>query len=146
MTIERMDHVGIVVEDFAAAVAFFEALGLELQGEMPVGGEIVDRIIGLEGVQAQIAMLRTPDRHGCIELTKFHAPTSGAADEPPAPANALGIRHITFAVDDLEAVLTRLRDHGGELVGEVQAYGGSYTLCYVRGPAGIIVELAQRTV
>lgn len=145
MTVERMDHVGIVVEDIAAAIAFFTALGLEVQGEMPVGGEVVDRIIGLEGVQAQIAMLRTPDGHGCIELTQFQAPAAEGGDEPLAPANALGIRHVTFAVDDLDATLKRLRDQGGELVGEVQSYGGSYTLCYVRGPAGIIVELAQRT-
>jgi catechol 2,3-dioxygenase-like lactoylglutathione lyase family enzyme len=144
MTVERMDHVGIVVEDIAEAMAFFTALGLEVQGEMPVGGEIVDRIIGLEGVQARIAMLRTPDGHGCIELTQFQTPASVDGDQH-APANALGIRHITFAVDDLEAALTRLRDHGAELVGDVEAYGGSYTLCYVRGPAGIIVELAQRT-
>lgn len=144
MTVERMDHVGIVVADIAEAIAFFTALGLEVQGEMRVGGEMVDSITGLEGVQAQIAMLRTPDGHGCIELTQFHAPVSAGGDQR-APANALGIRHITFAVDDLNAVLTSLRDHGGELVGEVQAYGGTYTLCYVRGPAGIIVELAERT-
>jgi catechol 2,3-dioxygenase-like lactoylglutathione lyase family enzyme len=141
-----MDHVGIVVNDLPAAIAFFVELGLEVLGEAPVGGEIVDRIIGLEGVEAAIAMLGTPDGHGRLELTQFRAPASAREDgDQRAPANATGIRHITFAVDDIEAVLTRLRPHGAELVGTIESYGGTYTLCYVRGPAGIIVELAQRT-
>ncbi len=143
MTIERMDHVGIVVEDLADAVAFFVELGLELQGEAPVEGDWVDRIVGLEGVRAQIAMLQTPDGHGRVELAKFHSPSSGGGHQR-APANAPGIRHVTFAVDDVDAVLARLRAWGAELVGELGRYQDSYRLCYVRGPGGIIVELAQQ--
>jgi catechol 2,3-dioxygenase-like lactoylglutathione lyase family enzyme len=143
MTIERMDHLGIVVEDLAAATEFFVALGLEPQGEWSVEGEAVDRIVGLEGVHSELVFLRTPDGHGQIELTKFHSP-SHLDDHQPAPANAPGIRHVTFAVDDVEAVLGRLRPHGAELVGELERYGG-YLLCYVRGPEGIIVELAEKT-
>jgi catechol 2,3-dioxygenase-like lactoylglutathione lyase family enzyme len=143
MTVQRMDHVGIVVEDLADAVGFFTALGLEMQGETPVEGGWVDRIVGLDGVQAQIAMLRTPDGHGRVELTTFHTP-SAAGDHEPAPANALGIRHIAFAVEDIDAVLARLQAHGAELVGELGRYKDSYRLCYVRGPAGIIVELAEQ--
>jgi catechol 2,3-dioxygenase-like lactoylglutathione lyase family enzyme len=142
MTIQRMDHVGIVVEDLEDAVAFFVDLGLELQGETPVEGEWVDRVVGLEGVQAQIAMLQTPDRHGRIELAKFHSPASDGGHQR-APANALGIRHVTFAVDDIDAVLARLRARGAELVGELERYRDIYRLCYVRGPEGIIVELAE---
>jgi catechol 2,3-dioxygenase-like lactoylglutathione lyase family enzyme len=143
MTIQRMDHVGIVVEDLEDAVAFFVDLGLELQGETPVEGEWVDRVVGLDGVRAQIAMLQTPDGHGRIELAKFHAPSSDGGHQR-APANALGIRHVTFAVDDLDAVLARLRARGAELVGELGRYEDIYRLCYVRGPEGIIVELAER--
>ncbi|HEY2631837.1 MAG TPA: VOC family protein [Solirubrobacteraceae bacterium] len=143
MAIQRMDHVGIVVEDLAEAVAFFVELGLEPNGETQIEGDWVDRIVGLEGVQAQIAMLQTPDGHGRVELAKFHAPSTGG-DHRSAPANAPGIRHITFAVDDIDAVLTRLRAHGAELVGELERYQDIYKLCYVRGPAGIIVELAER--
>ncbi len=142
MTIQRIDHVGIVVEDLADAVAFFVELGLELQGQAPVEGDWVDRIVGLDGVRAQIAMLATPDGHGRLELTKFHAPSTDSGDRR-APANAAGIRHIAFAVEDIDAVLARLRAHGAELVGELGRYQDSYILCYVRGPAGIIVELAQ---
>jgi catechol 2,3-dioxygenase-like lactoylglutathione lyase family enzyme len=143
MTIQRMDHVGIVVEDLADAVAFFTTLGLELQGEAPVEGDWVDRIVGLEGVRAQIAMLQTPDGHGRLELTKFHAPSSDGGDRR-APANAAGIRHVSFAVDDIDGVLARLQARGAELVGELGRYRDRYILCYVRGPEGIIVELAQQ--
>ena len=143
MTIQRMDHVGIVVDDLAAATAFFVELGLELQGETPVQGGWVDRVVGLEGVRAEIAMLQTPDGHGRIELAKFHAP-SGPGGERHAPANTPGIRHITFAVDDLDDVVARLQARGAELVGEVERYENIYRLCYIRGPEGIIVELAQR--
>jgi catechol 2,3-dioxygenase-like lactoylglutathione lyase family enzyme len=138
-----MDHVGIVVDDLAAATAFFVQLGLELQGEGSVEGELVDRIVGLEGVRSELAMMQTPDGHGRLELTKFHSP-SGPGGDRRAPANTPGLRHITFAVDDIDAVLARLQAHGAELVGGVESYGGSYRLCYVRGPEGIIVELAER--
>ncbi len=143
MTILRMDHVGIVVDDIAAATAFFVELGLELQGEGPVEGGWVDRVVGLVGVRAEIAMLQTPDGHGRVELAKFHAPPSPSGDRH-APANAPGIRHLTFAVDDIDAVVTGLRARGAELVGEVERYEDSYRLCYVRGPEGIIVELAEK--
>jgi catechol 2,3-dioxygenase-like lactoylglutathione lyase family enzyme len=143
MTIQRMDHVGIVVDDLADAVAFFVELGLELHGEAPVGGDWVDRIVGLEGVRAQIAMLRTPDGHGRVELAKFHTPSSDGGYER-APANAAGIRHVAFVVEDIDAVLARLRARGAELVGELGRYEDIYRLCYVRGPEGIIVELAEQ--
>jgi catechol 2,3-dioxygenase-like lactoylglutathione lyase family enzyme len=146
MTVQRMDHVGIVVDDMAAATAFFVELGLELQGEGPVEGGWVDRVVGLEGVRAEIAMMETPDGHGRVELAKFHAPSGGGGDrgDRHAPANTPGIRHVAFAVDDIDAVVARLRARGAELVGEVERYRDIYRLCYVRGPEGIIVELAQR--
>jgi len=143
MTIRRMDHTGIVVEDLADAVAFFVELGLELEGEASVEGDWVDRIVGLEGVRAQIAMLQAPDGHGRIELTQFQSPSPGGGDGH-APANALGIRHVTFAVDDIEAVVARLQARGGELIGELVRYRDSYRLCYLRGPQGIIIELAEQ--
>jgi catechol 2,3-dioxygenase-like lactoylglutathione lyase family enzyme len=143
MTIQRMDHVGIVVDDFAAAKAFFLELGLELEGEMPVEGRWVERIIGLEGVRVDMAMMRTPDGHGKLELVKFHTPPARGGD-PGAPANALGIRHVTFAVQGIDDVLDRLRAHGAELVGELEQYENMYRLCYIRGPEGIIIELAER--
>jgi catechol 2,3-dioxygenase-like lactoylglutathione lyase family enzyme len=135
--------VGIVVDDLAAATAFFAELGLKLQGEASVEGGSVDRVVGLEGVRAEIAMLETPDGHGRVELAKFHAP-SGPGGERHAPANAPGIRHVAFAVDDVDAVVAGLRARGAELVGEVERYEDRYRLCYVRGPEGIIVELAER--
>lgn len=142
MTIRRMDHVGVIVDDLADAVAFFVELGLELHGETTVGGDWVDRIVGLDGVQAQIVMLCTPDGHGRVELAEFHSPPSDEGAQP-APANALGIRHIAFVVEDIEAMVARLRARGNEPVGELVRYRDSYRLCYVRGPAGIIVELAE---
>jgi catechol 2,3-dioxygenase-like lactoylglutathione lyase family enzyme len=135
--------VGIVVEDLAAATAFFLELGLELQGEASVEGDWVGRIVGLEGVRAQIAMLETPDGHGRIELSKFHSPAGGGG-ERTAPANTPGIRHVTFAVDDIDAVVASLRARGAELVGEVERYEDRYRLCYIRGPEGILVELAEQ--
>jgi catechol 2,3-dioxygenase-like lactoylglutathione lyase family enzyme len=136
-----MDNVGVVVDDLEAAKAFFAELGMELEGETPVGGRLVDRLIGLDDVRVDIAMMRTPDRHSRIELTKFHTPTAKAAET--APANTLGIRRIMFAVDDIDDVLARLRTHGAELLGEVEQYEDSYRLCYVRGPEGILVALAE---
>jgi len=143
MAIERMDHVGIVVDDLAAATEFFVELGLELQGEGQAEGGWVDRVVGLEGVRVDFAMVETPDGHGRVELSKFHAP-SGPGGDRQAPANTPGIRHLTFAVDDIDAVVAGLRTRGVELVGAVESYRGIYRLCYVRGPEGIIVELAER--
>ena len=139
-----MDHVGIVVDDLAAAIAFFAELGLELEGEMPVEGRWVDRIIGLDHVRVDIAMMRTPDGHGRVELTKFHRPAAVAAEAKHPPANMLGIRNIMFAVDDIDEVVARLHAQGTELVGEVAQYEDRYRLCYVRGPEGIIVALAEQ--
>lgn len=143
MTIQRMEHLGIVVDDLAAATAFFVELGLTLQGEASVEGGWVDRVVGLDGVRADIAMMETPDGHGRLELSKFHTP-SGRGGDRQAPANTPGIRHVAFSVDDIDAVVARLRARGTELVGEVERYQDSYRLCYVRGPEGIIVELAER--
>ncbi|MGH2462956.1 MAG: VOC family protein [Candidatus Limnocylindria bacterium] len=143
MTIQRMDNVGIVVDDLQAAIAFFVVLGLELEGEATVGGRWVDRIVGLDGVRNDIAMLRTPDGHSRLELIKFHTPPATTA-EPNAPVNTLGYRRIMFAVDDIEDVLARLQAHGAELVGEVVQYEDKYRLCYVRGPEGLIVALAEQ--
>ena len=143
MSARRLEHVGIVVDDLEAATAFFAALGLELEGEASVEGDSVDRINGLEGVRADVVILRTPDGIGKIELAKYRSPPY-EGDDAPAPANAPGIRHILFVVDDIEASLADVRAHGGELVGELVNYENSYWLCYVRGPAGIIVELAEK--
>lgn len=140
-----MDHVGVVVDDLAAAVAFFVELGLEVEGEGSgsVEGRWVDRVVGLEGVRVDIVFVRTPDGHGRLELTKFHAPPAVSAGST-AP-NTLGIRRIMFAVDDIDDVVARLRAFGAELVGEVAQYEDKYRLCYVRGPEGIIVALAEET-
>ena len=143
MTIQRMEHVGIVVDDLAAATAFFVELGLQLQGETPAEGEWVDRIVGLEGIRVDTAMMETPDGNGRLELVKFHAP-SGPDGDRDAPANTPGLRHLAFVVDDIDAAIAGLRAHGGELVGEVERYEDSYRLCYLRGPERFIVELAER--
>ena len=144
MTLKRMDNVLIVVEDLEAAKAFFAELGMELEGQALLEGPWVDSTVGLDGVRADIAMMRTPDGHGRVELTRFHTPPAVRAEPEDAPANALGIRRIMFAVDDLDDVLARLRDHGAELVGEVAQYEDSYRLCFLRGPAGIIIGLAEQ--
>lgn len=138
-----MEHVGIVVDDLATATEFFFELGLELQGEGQVEGRWVDRIVGLAGVRAEVAMLQTPDGHGRLELTKYHSPPTPGGNRN-APANAHGIRHVAFAVEDIEGMVAGLRSRGVELVGELEQYEESYLLCYVRGPEGIIVELAQQ--
>lgn len=143
MKIQRIDHIGIVVDDLPAATEFFVELGLKLEGQGPVEGRWADRIVGLEGVRAEVAMLQTPDGHGRLELSKFHAPTGQGGDRH-APANTPGIRHIAFVVEDIDAVVASLRARGKELVGEVESYEDIYRLCYVRGPEGIIVELAER--
>ena len=144
MTIQRMDHVSVVVDDLEAAIAFFVELGMELEGRAPIEGRSVDRLNALDGVRADIAMVRTPDGHGRLELTKFHTPTAVSAEPENAPPNTLGLRSVMFAVDDVDATVARLRAHGAELVGEVAQYQDSYRLCYVRGPAGIIVALAEQ--
>ena len=144
MTIQRMDNVLIVVDDLEAAKAFFSELGMELEGQAKVEGLSVDRLVGLEGVRSEIAMMRTPDGQARIELDKFHAPPAISNQPPSAPVNTLGIRRIMFAVDDLDIVLARLLAHGAELIGEVVQHDDSYRLCYVRGPEGIIVALAEQ--
>ena len=144
MTIQRMDNVLIVVEDLDAATAFFRELGMELEGETQVEGPWVDSVVGLDGVRADIAMLRTPDGHGRVELTRFHTPPAIRTEPPDAPANALGLRRIMFAVTDLDEVVARLRNLGAELVRDVAQYEHAYRLCYVRGPEGIIVGLAEQ--
>jgi catechol 2,3-dioxygenase-like lactoylglutathione lyase family enzyme len=138
-----MDNVLIVVDDLEAAKAFFVELGMVLEGQATVEGPEVDRLVGLAGVRSDIAMLRTPDGHGRIELDKFHTPPAISVAPQNAPVNLLGIRRIMFAVDDIEEVLARLRSHGAELVGEVVRYEDAYRLCYVRGPEGIMVALAE---
>jgi len=144
MTLKRMDNVLIVVEDLEAAKAFFIELGMVLEGEMPIEGRWVDHVIGIENARAEIATLRTPDGHGRVELDKFHAPAAIRGEAKNAPVNTLGIRRIMFAVDDLEDVLRRLRAHGAQLVGEVAQYEDMYRLCYVRGPEGILIGLAEQ--
>src|SRR5829696_5458366 len=144
MTLQRMDNVLIVVEDLEAAKAFFVELGMELEGETQVEGPWVDSVVGLDGVRADIAMLRTPDGHGRVELSRFRTPPAVRAEPEDAPANALGLRRIMFAVDDLDDVVARLSSHGAELVGEIAQYEDIYRLCFLRGPAGIIIGLAEQ--
>jgi catechol 2,3-dioxygenase-like lactoylglutathione lyase family enzyme len=144
MTIHRMDNVLIVVDDLDAVIAFFVELGMELEGKGPIERQWVERVIGVDGVRQEVAMLRTPDGHGRIELAMFHTPQAIRPEPKDAPANTLGIRRIMFAVDDVEDVVARLRTHGVELVGEVAQYEDVYRLCYVRGPEGIIVGLAEQ--
>jgi catechol 2,3-dioxygenase-like lactoylglutathione lyase family enzyme len=143
MAIKKLEHVGIVVDDLAAAIEFFVELGLEPGGKGQVEGSWVDRIIALDGTKAELAMLRTPDGHGEIELVKFHSPPTQGGD-PRAPSNTPGLRHLAFLVEDIDAVVAGLRARGTELVGELVRYEDSYRLCYVRGPEGIIIELAEK--
>src|SRR3712207_3488829 len=144
MTIPRMDNVLIVVDDLEAAKAFFAELGMEVEGETQVEGPWADRTVGLDGVRAEITMMRTPDGHGRIELSKFHTPPAVRAEPERAPANTLGIRRIMFAVDHIDDVVARMRSHGAELVGEIAQYQDSYRLCFLRGPEGIIIGLAEQ--
>ena len=143
MTLQRMDNVLIVVDDLEAAKAFFTELGMELEGETPVEGRWVDRVVGLTDVRADLAMMRTPDGHGRVELTKFHTPPAVQSEPASAPSNTLGIRRIMFAVEDIDDVVARLRSRGAELVGEIAQYEDIYRLCFLRGPEGIIIGLAQ---
>ena len=144
MTIRRMDNVLIVVDDLDAAKAFFVELGMELEGETTVEGPSVDRLIDLQNVRATLALMRTPDGHGRIELDKYHTPDAVRVGPENVPVNALGIRRIMFAVDDIDDVVARLRAKGAELVGDVVQYGDTYRLAYVRGPEGIIVGLSEQ--
>ena len=144
MTIQRMDNVGIVVDDLEAAMAFFAELGMELEGTAQIEGLWADRTVGLDGVRSDIAMMRTPDGHGKLELAKYHAPAAVSADPANPPPNTLGLHRVMFAVADIDDVVARLRAHGAELLGEVAQYEDSYRLCYVRGPEGIIVALAEQ--
>jgi catechol 2,3-dioxygenase-like lactoylglutathione lyase family enzyme len=144
MSITRMDNVLIVVEDLDAVIAFFVELGMELEGRGPIEGRWVERVIGIDDVRQEVAMLRTPDGRGRIELAMFHAPKAIRTAPADAPANTLGIRRVMFAVDDVDDVVARLRTHGAELVGEVAQYEDVYRLCYVRGPEGIVVGLAEQ--
>jgi len=143
MTLKKLDHVSVVVDDLAAAIAFFTALGMTREGEALIEGAWVDRINALDGVRVDIVMMRTPDGHGRLELTKFRNPPLVAIEPAVAPPNALGLRSVMFAVESVDDTVARLRAHGGELVGEVAQYGDHYRLCYMRGPAGIIVSLAE---
>jgi catechol 2,3-dioxygenase-like lactoylglutathione lyase family enzyme len=144
MTIQRMDNVLIVVHDLEAAKAFFAELGMELEGETTVEGPWVDQTVGLNDVRADITMMRTPDGHGRVELSRFHRPAAVRPEPESAPANALGMRRIMFAVDDIDDVVARLRSHGAELVGEIAQYEDIYRLCFVRGPEGIIIGLSEQ--
>src|SRR3954462_10750408 len=143
MAIRRMDNVLIVVEDIDAVIAFFVELGMELEGRGPVEGAWVERVIGLADVREDIAMLRIPGAPGGIELAQFHQPPAIRAEPRDAPANTLGIRRVMFAVDDIDAAVARLGAHGAGLVGEVVQYEDVYRLCYIRGPEGIVVGLAE---
>ena len=144
MTIQRMDNVAIVVDDLDAAVAFFTELGMELEGKGQIEGLWADRTVGLDGVRSDIAMMRTPDGHGKLELTKYHAPAADGTEPQNPPPNTLGLHRVMFAVDDIHDTVARLRAHGAELLGEVAQYESIFLLCYLRGPAGIIVALAEQ--
>ncbi|MFH9405041.1 VOC family protein [Streptomyces sp. NPDC017638] len=144
MTLQRMDNVGIVVEDLDAAVAFFAELGMEVEGKARIEGLFADQAVGLDGVRSTIAMMRTPDGHGKLELAQYHSPAAiGDGSRTPSP-NTLGLHRIMFAVDDIDDTVARLRARGAELLGEVAQYKDIYRLCYLRGPSGIILALAEQ--
>ncbi|MGJ7568297.1 VOC family protein [Variovorax sp. GB1R11] len=143
MTVKRMDNIGIVVDDIDAAIEFFIELGLELEGRAPVEGDWADGVTGLNGMRVEIAMMRTPDGHGRLELSRFLAPHV-VADHRSAPVNALGYLRVMFTVEDIDDTLARLSGRGAKLVGEVVQYQDMYRLCYIRGPEGILIGLAQQ--
>jgi len=143
MTIKRLDHIVVVVDDLAAAVAFFTTLGMAIEGEMPIEGAWVDRVNGIEGVQVDVVMMQTPDGHGKLELTRFRNPKLVAIEPAIAPPNALGLRSVMFTVENVDDTVASLLATGAELIGEVVQYEDLYRLCYMRGPAGIIVALAE---
>jgi catechol 2,3-dioxygenase-like lactoylglutathione lyase family enzyme len=139
----RFDHMGVVVADLDAVAAFFLDLGFQREGGATVEGEWVDKVVGVDGVRAELVMVRTPDGSGKLELTKFHAPVDNE-DVHPLPANRLGLRHIAFEVHDLNTIVDGLRDKGFATVGDVRDFENTYRLCYVRGPEGLIIELAEQ--
>ncbi|MCT7318982.1 VOC family protein [Ralstonia sp. CHL-2022] len=143
MTVTRMDNVGIVVADIDAAIAFFAELGLELEGRTPIEGDWADRVTGLPGMRVEIAMMRTPDGHSRVEISRFLNPPV-VADHRVAPVNALGYLRIMFTVDDIDDTLARLEKRGATIVGDVVQYGDVYRLCYIRGPEGILLGLAEQ--
>lgn len=143
MSIKKMEHTSVVVDDLAAAIVFFTELGMTIEGKAPIEGPWVDRINNLENVRVDIVMMQTPDGNGRLELTKFHSPKLVKVEPAVAPPNALGLRGVMFAVENVDDTVARLRATGAELVGEVVQYEDKYRLCYVRGPAGIIIALAQ---
>jgi len=143
MAIKRLDHLSVVVDDLPAAIAFFTELGMTVDGEAAIEGPWVDRINGIEGIQVEIVMMETPDENGRLELTKFNNPQLVALEPAIAPPNALGLRSVMFTVDNIDDTVARLQKIGGELIGEVVQYEDIYRLCYMRGPAGIIVSLAE---
>ncbi len=142
MTVKRMDNVGIVVEDIDSAIEFFTELGLELEGRAPIEGDWAGRVTGLPNQRVEIAMMRTPDGHSRLEISRFLTPPA-VADHRNAPVNALGYLRVMFAVEDLDDTLARLRKRGAQLVGEVVQYEDAYRLCYIRGPEGLLIGLAQ---
>ena len=142
MAVTRMDNLGVVVEDLEAVIGFFRELGLELEGRATIEGEWAGRVTGLGDQRVEIAMMRTPDGHGRIELSRFLAPPV-VADHRNAPVNALGYLRVMFAVDDLDDTLARLREHGAQLVDEVVEFEDMYRLCYIRGPEGVLIGLAE---
>jgi catechol 2,3-dioxygenase-like lactoylglutathione lyase family enzyme len=144
MTIQRLDNVAIVVDDLDAAIGFFTALGMELEGRSEIEGLFADRTVGLDGLRSEIAMMRVPDAAGRLELTRYHVPAPVAAGPQPPPPNTLGLHRVMFAVDDIKDTVERLRGHGAELLGEIAQYENMFLLCYLRGPAGIIVALAEQ--
>jgi catechol 2,3-dioxygenase-like lactoylglutathione lyase family enzyme len=144
MALQRMDNILIVVEDIEAAKAFFTELGMEMEGETTVEGPWVDATVGLDDVRADITMMRTPDGHGRVELTRYQRPQAIKPEPANAPANTLGMRRIMFTVDDLDDVVSRLSNHGAELVGEIAQYEDFYRLCFLRGPEGIIIGVAEQ--
>jgi catechol 2,3-dioxygenase-like lactoylglutathione lyase family enzyme len=144
MTIQRMDNVGIVVDDLDAAIAFFTELGMEVEGRADIAGTFADQTVGLDGIQCEVAMMRTPDGHGRLELSRYHSPEASEMSPRNPPHNVIGMHRVMFAVDDIDDTIDRLRPHGAELLGEVAQYENLYRLCYLRGPAGIIVALAEQ--
>jgi len=144
MAIKRMDNVGIVFDDLDAAIAFFTELGMEQEGRQSIEGSWADRTVGLDGLRSEIAMMRIPNDHGKLELAKYHTPPASAAEPENPPPNTLGLHRVMFAVDDIDDTIARLRPHGAELLGEVAQYENMYRLCYLRGPEGIIIALAEQ--